>query len=481
MPTAIVWLRHDLRLADNPALYHAAADADAVVPLFVWAPDEEGDWPPGGAHRWWLSESLASLDASLREKASRLTLREGPSLEALRSVIEATGADRVYWNARLIPALRERDERVREALRESSVEVKTFAGRILHDPEQIRTTTGGPYHVYTPFWKKFQKQIEVGEPLGVPRLGQTRAPASWPESLEVGDLPLTPEQQDGVDWAGDMRECWEPGEAGARKRLDAFLDSKLTGYPEGRNRPDQDLTSLLSPYLHHGEISVRQAWKAADVWATNGATREAANKFLSELAWREFSYHLLWHYPEMPERPLKDKFGRFEWTSDDEALEAWKRGRTGYPIVDAAMRQLYQIGWMHNRCRMIVASFLTKDLLLPWQEGERWFWDTLCGGDLANNSNGWQWSAGSGADAQPFFRIFNPVGQGERWDPEGRYVRHWLPELKDLPKKYVHKPWEAPAHVLEMAGVTLGQTYPRPIVEHSAARDEALARYKAIK
>lgn len=481
MSTALVWLRHDLRLADNPALYHAARDADAVVPLFVWAPEEEGDWPPGGAHRWWLSKSLAALDADLRDKASRLTLREGPSLEALRDVIAATGADRVYWNARLIPALAERDAEIKGALREDGVEVKTFAGRILHEPAQIRTTTGGPYHVFTPFWKKLRRELDIAEPLGIPRLGASKAPESWPESLSVSDLPLTAQQQDGVDWSEQMAACWEPGEAGAQKRLDAFLDSKLTGYPEGRNRPDKDLTSLLSPYLHHGEISARQAWTAADGWVKNGAMREDADKFLSELAWREFSYHLLVHYPEMPTEPLKDKFSGFGWSDDADAFDAWKRGRTGYPIVDAAMRQLWQSGWMHNRCRMIVASFLTKDLLIPWQKGARWFWDTLCGGDLANNSNGWQWAAGCGADAQPFFRIFNPVGQGERWDPDGVYVKHWIPELEDLPKKYVHKPCEAPEDVLKRAGIILGETYPRPIVDHSAARDEALARYKAIK
>lgn len=480
MPGTVVWFGHDLRLADHAALDFAASASGPVIPLFIWAPDEYGDWPPEGAHRWWLRESLAALDASLRDKGSRLIVRQGPSLDALRDVIEASGADTVAWLTRYEPALRERDKEVREALESDGIACKQFTGRLLHEPEEIRTGSGGPYHVYSPFWRKFKQQVTVGEPLATPRLGEPQAPTSWPESADLDDLSLTAEQQDGVNWSADMKAFWTPGEDGARQRLKRFLDV-AEHYDDDRNRPDLRHTSELSPHLHWGEISPRQVWTAVNSWVSNGPTREAADVYLSEIAWREFSYHLLHAYPTMPDEPLKDKFEGFEWDDAPEAFDAWTRGRTGYPIVDAGMRQLWALGWMHNRVRMIVGSFLTKDLFIPWQKGEAWFWDTLCGGDLANNSMGWQWVAGCGADAQPFFRIFNPVGQGERHDPHGDYVREWVPELKELPQKWIHKPWEAPAGVLEAAGVTLGDTYPRPIVDHSEQRDEAMRRYNAIK
>ena len=479
---ALVWFRHDLRLADNPALHHAVERFAAVVPVFIWAPDEEGDWAPGGAHRWWLHESLRSLDADLREKGSRLILRSGSSLEQLRALIGATGADAVLWNTRYEPALRARDETIREALHDDGVSVHTYASRILHDPDVVRTGSGGPYKVYTPFWKKLgQLGFEVGEPLPTPRMGETKAPASWPESDDLDAFELTPEAQDGVDWAGEIRAAWTPGEAAAHDRLRHFVDALLIDYDDERNRPDHDGTSRLSPYLHHGELSPRQVWRAVDGWIANGAMREAAASYLSEIAWREFSYHMLYHFPETPTEPLRDKYADFPWDADDEALRRWQRGQTGYPIVDAGMRQLWRMGWMHNRVRMIVASFLTKDLLIPWQEGAAWFWDTLVDADLANNTMGWQWAAGSGADAQPFFRIFNPISQGERYDPDGMYVRRWVPELADLPAKHIHQPWNAPADVLADAGVELGTTYPEPIVDHSEARDRALAAYQEIR
>ncbi len=475
----VVWLRHDLRLADNPAL-HAAARGP-VVPLFIWAPDEEGDWPPGGAHRWWLRESLQALNGSLEEKASRLILREGPSLDTLRAVAEAVGAGAVYWNARYEPALRARDAEVAGALREEGWEVKTFAGRILHDPAAVETGSGGPYHVYGPFRRKLLDVLDVPEPLPVPRLGQSKALDAWPESTPLDALPLSPEQQDGVDWAGGMRAEWTPGEAGARARLDAFVEDALIDYDDERDRMDLRQTSMLSPHLHHGEVSPRQVWHAVNGWVQNGPMRGAADKYLAEVLWREFAYHTLFHYPRLPDEPLKEKYAAFPWRDDPEALEAWERGRTGYPIVDAGMRQLWALGWMHNRARLLTGSFLTKHLLLPWQDGERWFWDTLCGGDLGNNALNWQWVAGSGPDAQPFFRIFNPVSQAERHDPQGAYVRRWVPELESLPAKWIHHPWDAPADVLEGAGVVLGETYPRPIVDHDAARERALAAYQQIR
>ncbi|GAB5519979.1 MAG: deoxyribodipyrimidine photo-lyase [Rhodothermales bacterium] len=478
MPTTLVWLSRDLRRLDNPAL-HEAAQRGRVVPVYVWSPDEEGDWAPGAARRWWLHHSLAALDTDLRDHGSQLILRNGDSLATLRDLIEATGADAVYWNTRYEPALRQRDADIAEALRADGIDVQTFAGVLIHDPDAIRTDSGGPYKVYTPFWKKMTAQTEVHEALGAPRLGETSAPDAWPDSEDLDEWSLLPT----IDWDGGLYDTWTPGERGAHDRLERFIDEAAIDYADERNRPDHKGTSMLSPHLHHGEISPRQVWHAVNEWVQNGSMKDAATVFLKEIAWREFSYHLLYHFPSTTDEPLKPKFNAFPWTDDTEALERWQKGQTGYPIVDAGMRQLWHIGWMHNRVRMIVASFLTKDLLVPWQEGATWFWDTLVGADLANNTNGWQWSAGSGADAQPFFRIFNPISQGERFDPNGDYVRTWVPELAKLPKKYVHKPWDAPPPVLAAAGVKLGDagTYPMPMVDHSEARDVALEAYKKIK
>lgn len=480
MATTVVWLQQDLRLSDHPALTHAA-QRGAVVPLYIWSPEEHGAWPPGGAHRWWLHHSLSRLSDDLKSRTSQLILRRGPSLEVLRAVVAECSADAVCWHTRYAPALRERDAKIADALTADGCTVRTFQSRILHDPDEIRTGSGTPYRVFTPFWRKFQQQLSISAPLGRPRLGQQRAPATWPRTEALDDLGLTPIAQDGVDWAEDIAATWTPGEDAAQRRLARFTEEILLAYPDQRNRPDRDGTSRLSPYLHHGEISPRQVWHAVQAWIQNGVMKEAATSYLSEIAWREFSYHLLYHYPQTPQEPLREKFAAFSWSDDSDALRRWQRGQTGFPIVDAGMRQLWATGWMHNRVRMITASFLTKDLLIPWQEGAHWFWDTLVDADLANNTMGWQWSAGSGADAQPFFRIFNPVSQGQRFDPKGAYVRQWVPELKALPDQYLHQPWEAPASVLEQAGVSLGETYPAPIVDHAEARDRALAAYQQIK
>ncbi|MEM8558168.1 MAG: deoxyribodipyrimidine photo-lyase [Bacteroidota bacterium] len=483
--TTLVWFRADLRLADNPALSYAVEHSETVIPVFIWDAEAERDVSQrdavSGAHLVWLYHALQSLDADLRQKGSRLILRRGDMLDQLNKLVQELGANAVVWNARVVPGFRHRDQDVADALRGDGVAVHTFDGRLLHDPNQIQTGSGGPYRVFTPFWRKFCKQIEVDAPVGTPRMGTTKAPASWPDSDDIATWGFTAHTQDGTDWASGLREGWAMSEAGAHDRLDAFIEDALLDYEDDRNRPDRVGSSMLSPYLHHGHLSPRQVWHRVDGWVQNGAMREAADAYLREIVWREFSYHVLHHYPDTPAEPLKDKYAAFPWEEDAEGLHRWQHGQTGFPIVDAGMRQLWATGWMHNRVRMIVASFLTKDLLIPWQDGAAWFWDTLVDADLANNTMGWQWAAGCGADAQPFFRIFNPISQGERYDPHGAYVKQWIPELAGLPKKYIHAPWNAPRGVLQNAGVELGVDYPLPIVDHSEARQRALDALDAMK
>ncbi|MDX1440618.1 MAG: deoxyribodipyrimidine photo-lyase, partial [Rubricoccaceae bacterium] len=354
-----------------------------------------------------------------------------------------------------------------------------FAERLLHNPDEIKTGAGDPYQVFTPFWRKLKATVEISVPLKSP--ARIVAPDTWPDSLEVEDLDLTPIAQDGVDWATSMRSYWMPTEVTAQNQLDAFVDELLSRYSEDRNRPDIYGSSSLSPYLHHGLLSPRQVWDRVKTYTEETGQEKSAEVYLSEIGWREFAYHVLWHFPDLPEKPLKEKFESFDWARDSETFHRWQKGLTGYPIVDAGMRQLWALGWMHNRVRMIVGSFLTKHLLVPWQDGEKWFWDTLVDADLANNAMNWQWVAGCGPDAQPFFRIFNPITQGERYDPNGDYVRKWVPELRDVPTSCIHKPWEAPESLLASSGVILGESYPKPVVDHKEARQRALKAYERIK
>jgi len=476
-PTSIVWLRRDLRLADNPAL-HAASRRGAVIPVFIWAPDEEDVWAPGAASQWWLHQSLLHLDRDLQARGTRLVLRRGAAATVLGEVVRQGDADLVVWNRCYEPALIARDAAVQTALAADRVQVETFNASLLYEPRTIRTQAGRPFQVFTPFWRTCLNAPKPAPPLPPP--SALRAPTRKPETLRLGDLALQPT----VDWTAGLRAAWQPGERGAEAQLARFLDDALARYPEARDRPDIAGSSRLSPHLHFGEIGPRQVWHAVETRAaldSTPGTYKAAEAYLRQLGWREFAHHLLFHFPHTPDAPLRAEFAAFPWADDAEWLRAWQRGRTGYPIVDAGMRELWATGWMHNRVRMIVASFLVKDLLLPWQAGARWFWDTLVDADLANNTLGWQWTAGCGADAAPYFRIFNPVSQGEKFDPGGAYVRRWVPELHALPAQWIHKPWDAPPATLAAAAVELGRSYPMPIVDHGEARGHALAALATIK
>lgn len=475
---AILWLRLDLRLADNPALCAAIRHGGAVIPVYIHAPDEEAPWQPGAASNWWLHQSLCALDKQLRENGSRLIIRHGPTLKTLEKLAKETGAAAVFWNRRYEPAVIARDAKVMELLRADGLKAESFNGALLREPWAVKNKSGQPFQVFTPFWKHCLGLDDPAEPLTAPE--KVRAPRIWPASLAIGDLALLPK----IDWAAGMRSAWQPGEVGAIKNLKRFLDGTFEGYSDSRNRPDLTGTSRLSPHLHFGEISPRQVWHAVEAFAASRPPLKQQwrkSQFLTELGWRDFAHHLLYHFPRTPGEPLRRDFERFPWRTDKELLRSWQKGLTGYPIVDAGMRELWTTGWMHNRVRMIVASFLVKDLLLPWQSGARWFWDTLVDADLAQNTLGWQWTAGCGADAAPYFRVFNPTSQGEKFDPNGDYVRRWCPELAKLPAEHVHEPQAAPSDILRAAGVELGRNYLKPIVNHATAREAALAAFDRIK
>ena len=475
---SIHWFRLDFRLADNPSLRAAMERGGSVVPVFIWSPEEEEEWPPGAASRWWLQQSLAALAARLREAGLRLVIRRGPTLESLRALAKETGAGAVFWNRRYEPAVIACDAKVKEALGSDGLAAESFNAALLHEPWTIQNQSKKPFQVFTPFWKHCLAKPDPPEPLPAPK--NILAPSKWPKSLALDDLELEPK----INWADGLRAEWQPGEAGATANLNRFLSKAFDDYTDQRNRPDVTGTSRLSPHLHFGEISPRQVWHGLRQMASKRGLpveRWRASQFLAEIGWREFAHHLLFHFPHTPTEPLRADFKNFPWRKDAAWLRAWQKGRTGYPIVDAGMRELWATGWMHNRVRMIVASFLVKDLLLPWQEGARWFWDTLVDADLAQNTLGWQWTAGCGADAAPYFRVFNPTSQGEKFDPHGHYVRKWCPELAKLSDKWLHKPWQAPMETLAHAGVELGRDYAEPIVSHAIAREVALEAFARIK
>jgi deoxyribodipyrimidine photo-lyase len=477
-PASIVWFRQDLRLDDNPALQAAVDSGRPIVPVFIFDPDSEGDWPPGSASRCWLHWALKRLDKKLRDLGSRLILREGQSLETLVELVDATSAEAVFWNRRYEPAVIARDTKIKTELAKRGLRVESSNALLLFEPWTVKSKTSNPYKVFTPFYRACLSQPEPDAPLKPPT--EIKAPSKWPASAKLESLKLLPR----IHWDTGIREDWVLEDSNGGPEVDKFVNEGLADYPEARDRPDVDGTSRVSPYLHSGELSPRRLWHAvrsAMRRPKTGPPPKSAEGYLRELVWREFAYHLLFHFPKTVTEPLNPNFAKFAWRKDSRALTAWRKGQTGYPIVDAGMRQLWTTGWMHNRVRMIVGSFLVKDLLLPWQAGAKWFWDTLVDADLANNTLGWQWVAGCGADAAPFFRIFNPVRQGEQFDPQGNYVRQWVPELSKLPDRWIHKPWQAPESVLKEAAVKLGQTYPEPIVDHDEARRRALEKFKKIR
>jgi deoxyribodipyrimidine photo-lyase len=472
---ALVWLRDDLRLDDQPAIA-AAADRPA---LFVYVHDDAspGLRPLGGASRWWLAKSLAALRHEIAARGGRLDILRGPAGELIPELARGAGASHVYWTRRYGAAEIEIDKGVKAALADAGIAAKSFNGQLLREPWEVRTEAGGAFQVFTAFWRRHRALGAYAAPLRAPeRLHAARWPSEAPRRVSLEDLALTPLKP---DWSGGLAEAWRPGEEGARARLDRFVSEALEDYAEARDRPDGRNTSMLSPHLRFGEISPRRV--AAAIEAARGDAEGAADKYLAELGWREFSYSLLYDFPDLAKRAWRARFENFAYREDRAGLRAWERGRTGYPLVDAGMRELWATGYMHNRVRMIAASFLIKHLLIDWRRGEEWFWDTLCDADPANNPASWQWVAGSGADAAPYFRIFNPALQGQKFDPDGAYVRRWVPELSRLDAAHVHSPGRAPSDALARAGVVIGKTYPAPIVDHAFARRRALEGLAALE
>ena len=462
----LLWVRRELRLRDNPALAAAIATGRPVVPVFVLDQETPGKWAPGGASRWWLHHSLASLAADLKRCGVQLVLRRGRYDSEIPRLVQESGAVEIHAGLPIEPW-------ARQAMRglHTSLPIKLHVHRttLLFEPASIVTGAGGPYSVFTPFARACRARGMPAPPIAAPERIKPSKPLYSDRLEDWGLLPTHP------DWAVGLRETWKPGEDGAAARLAEFAGDGVDDYADRRNVPGQSGTSMLSPHLAWGEISPAEIWHA--VTQAGGA---GVSSYLNEILWREFCAHLLWHNPHLPDAPLRPAFAAMPWRTDKPGLRAWQQGKTGYPIVDAGMRQLWRTGWMHNRVRMITASFLIKHLLLDWRVGEAWFWDTLVDADLATNAASWQWVAGSGADAAPFFRVFNPVLQGEKFDPDGAYVRRYVPELGDVPDRHIHAPWQAPPDLLALAGVLPGRDYPAPLVELGMGRIRALEAYKKL-
>ena len=459
----IVWLRRDLRLRDNPALQSAADSGAPQILLYIHGAEGE-QWALGGASAWWLHFSLKSFAESIDGK---LWIRTAEPLSVLQEIISQTGADTVVWNRQYEPDTIARDKQIRKNLSDAGIAVQSFNGSMCVEPWELETQKGDPYRVFTPYYRKWKERTFSEAEAEAPSLELIADENPVP----VDELRLLP----SIRWDRGFYNVWTPGEAGAHDAVDQFLESALDDYKEGRDRPATVGTSRLSPHLHFGEIA---PWTVAERCR---AASDSAEPFVRELAWREFSRQMLFYFPSTTTEPLNDKFADFPWHDDNDALQRWQAGQTGIPIIDAGMRELWTHGWMHNRVRMIVGSFLTKNLTQHWLHGARWFWDTLVDADLANNTQGWQWIAGCGADAAPYFRVFNPILQAEKFDPDSEYIKRWVPELKSLSAKHARAPWEAPESVLRQAGITLGQEYPKPLVDLKRSREQALRAYEKIK
>lgn len=467
---AIHWFRQDLRLSDNPALRQAGKHK-RILPIYILEDGDAGKHAMGGASRWWLHHSLNALNKSLNGK---LSVYRGNPQRIFDDILARFDVEAVYWNRCYEPWRFNRDKKIKKRLREKEIAVHVSNGSLLWEPWDIETGSGTPYRVFTPFYRKGCLQAESPRvPLSKPRGANYLLDR---EGTGIDALELLPE----TGWDSKLEPHWKIGEESARRRLRAFIGKGLSSYKDGRDLPAEPYVSRLSPHLHFGEMSPNQIWHAV---RQTGSNKGYVDKFSSEMAWREFSYSLLYYNPELPRKNLQEKFDRFPWQNNRRHLSAWQKGQTGVPVVDAGMRELRQTGYMHNRVRMIVGSFLVKNLLLHWHHGERWFWDNLVDADLANNSANWQWIAGCGADAaaSPYFRIFNPVRQGQRFDPEGRYVRKYVPEIAALPDRYLFNPWEAPKSLLEDAGIKLGKTYPKPVVDLKRSREAALKAFRSLK
>ena len=478
MKSVIIWFRHDLRLHDNAALALAVRHEAPVIPLYIFAPKEERAWAPGGATRWWLHHALRDLDAQLQERKSRLIVRDAKgsqgSLEVLQEVIASTGAEAVYWNRRYEPDIIKRDASIKKALKAQGLHAESANSSVLFEPHEIENKAGKPFQVFTPMWRHYQKLTIP--PVVKVSLTHLRAPKKWPKNGKVSSLALLPK----IPWDRGFIEHWgTPSRKSCLSGLRQFIKSGAEVYRDKRDLPAEPGTSQLAPYLHFGQVGARELWDAF-IKAPNHSENFVAG-IMRQLIWREFAHHLIYHFPHTPDHPLRPEYESFPWKPNESFLAAWQRGETGYPIVDAGMRQLWKTGWMHNRVRMIVGSLLVKHLLQPWQDGASWFWDTLVDADLPNNTMGWQWIGGCGADAAPYFRIFNPITQGEKFDTEGTYVKRFLPELEKVPKAFVHKPWEMGDIELRGCGVVLGRDYPVPIISHAEGRQQALDAFAKLK
>lgn len=464
----IVWLRNDLRVTDNASLAHAVDSKRPVIPVFVYSPDEEEAWPPGAASRWWLHHSLMSLSASLKQLGSKLIFRTGRAAHELSAVAAESGATTLVYSRRWEPAAIRQQRMVESELTANRIDVRSVNNSLLFEPTSIATASGTPYRVFTPFYRSCLTAWAETRPIAAP--SNLLSPTVWPNGVSVEDLQLLPR----INWAGGLHATWTPGETGAQAQLETFAHGAASRYLEIRDMPAVEGVSRLSPFLHFGEISPRQVVSEISRAAINCTSTGSHDGYVRQLVWREFAHHLLYHYPHTADQPLRSEFANFPWKNDLELQTAWRQGRTGYPLVDAGMRELWRTGYVHNRVRMVVASFLVKDLLIPWQEGARWFWDTLVDADLANNTLGWQWVAGCGADAAPYFRIFNPVSQAQKFDPTATYIRRWVPELAELSVPEVHDPWHFPL-------LAASTEYPDRIVEHDYARARALESLEAMK